>query len=102
MVLNNGATLEGMVRAEDAFNLLMVDRKGDLQRLDRRNIRSVSTNFNFAPAGIDQRLGGGPVNDLVAYLRTRRPQPRTRFQPSRAGGVTSERLPPPTRSRRTG
>ncbi|HEU4627931.1 MAG TPA: PQQ-dependent dehydrogenase, methanol/ethanol family [Steroidobacteraceae bacterium] len=69
IVSREGAQLEGLVKSEDSFSLVLQRFDGEYALLDRRRIRSI-TNLtpSFAPAKVVQSLSADQKADLLSYL----------------------------------
>jgi alcohol dehydrogenase (cytochrome c) len=68
VTLSNGSKVNGVIRAEDTFNLHLEQRDGKLLMLDKKNIRSVSAPVPLAGPAISARLSSSDVENLVAFL----------------------------------
>ncbi|RAK60650.1 hypothetical protein DJ021_12940 [Phenylobacterium hankyongense] len=90
----DGAAVQGLVRAEDAFNLLVMARDGELRRYDRRALTSVRTlPEGLAPRDVAERLKPAELDDVVAYLSSQKGRSVSgAIAPSGTSGLSAKRL----------
>ncbi|MDE0106835.1 MAG: c-type cytochrome [Bryobacterales bacterium] len=68
-----GETLEGVLKNEDSFTLLVLTADGDVKTFQRKQLRSVHTpQRSKMPADYGQRLRPEEVQDLLAFLDRQR------------------------------
>ncbi len=68
-----GETLEGVLKNEDSFTLLVMTADGGIKTFQRKQLRSVHTpQRSQMPADYGQRLGPEEVQDLLAFLDRQR------------------------------
>ena len=68
-----GETLEGVLKNEDSFTLLVMTADGGIKTFQRKQLRSVHTpQRSQMPADYAQRLGPEEVQDLLAFLDRQR------------------------------
>ena len=68
-----GETLEGVLKNEDSFTLLVLTADGGIKTFQRKQLRSVRTpQRSQMPADYGQRLGPEEVQDLLAFLDRQR------------------------------
>jgi alcohol dehydrogenase (cytochrome c) len=67
VTLRNGTQLNGLVKNEDSYALVLQTTEGDYRLLDRREIRTIA-NSPFLPTSLAQRLSADDKADLLAYL----------------------------------
>jgi PQQ-dependent dehydrogenase (methanol/ethanol family) len=69
VALRDGTQLDGLVKNEDSFTVVLQTFDGEYRLLDRREIRTIDNGAPATtPAGVAQRLTEDQKNDLVAYL----------------------------------
>ncbi len=73
VTLRDGERLEGLLKNEDSFTIVLQTLQGDFQLLDRRRIRTlVNSTRTLMPTDIAQRLSPDQRADLLAYLVQRK------------------------------
>jgi len=89
-----GREIRGVRRNEDTFSLQMVDASGQLHLLDKQKLRSVrAENQSLMPSDYATRLNATELNDVLAYLGTRRERDlKAASAVMVPGGVTFDRL----------
>jgi PQQ-dependent dehydrogenase (methanol/ethanol family) len=69
VTLQDGAQLEGLVKNEDSFSIVLQTLQGDYRLLDRRKIRTITNSARtLAPTGLVESLSADQKADLLAYL----------------------------------
>ncbi|MBZ2183344.1 MAG: PQQ-dependent dehydrogenase, methanol/ethanol family [Bryobacter sp.] len=87
LTLTDGGSKEGIVRNEDTFHLMLMDRTGKLQILDKRQIAErVEHRESIMPGDFRLRLTEGQREDLVAFLKANNQRDFNR--------ITAAELPP--------
>jgi alcohol dehydrogenase (cytochrome c) len=91
---SDGREIRGVRRNEDTFSVQMVDASGQLHLLDKRTLKSVRTeNQSLMPSDYSTRLSATELNDVLAYLGTRRERDMKAASAVMVpGGVSFERL----------
>jgi alcohol dehydrogenase (cytochrome c) len=90
--LQDGSKLEGLLRNEDTFSVVIQTRAGDYRLLDRRQIRTIANSArSLTPANLAQRLSPEQRADLFAFLSQRKQRAVVSID-SAAGGLSSARL----------
>jgi len=89
-----GREIRGVRRNEDTFSVQMVDGSGQLHLLDKQKLKSVrAENHSLMPSDYTTRLSATELNDVLAYLGTRRERDlKAASAVVVPGGVTFERL----------
>ncbi len=87
LTLADGTTREGIVRNEDTFHLMLMDRAGKLHTLDKSQIRNRTEHAtSLMPADYRQRLTEAERTDLIAFLKANNGRDFSR--------ITAPELPP--------
>jgi PQQ-dependent dehydrogenase (methanol/ethanol family) len=69
VVLQDGVKLQGLVKNEDSFSVVLQTLDGDYRPLERSRIRSLTdSGRSLAPTNVSQRLSADQIADLLAYL----------------------------------
>jgi putative membrane-bound dehydrogenase-like protein len=70
-VTNDGRIVTGIIRAETATSIELVQADGKSETLLRDEIESLtSTNQSLMPTGLDKQVTPTAMNDLIGYLRS--------------------------------
>src|SRR5262245_32097669 len=90
----DGREIRGVRRNEDTFSVQMVDASGTLHLLDKLQLADLRVeNSSLMPGDYRTKLSASELDDLVAYLATRRERDATITLPAvLTGGVPFERL----------
>lgn len=68
VVMSNGATYKGVVRAEDNFTIVLQSESGAFQSLARDHIARVESSPSLMPQDYGKTLTDQELNDVVSYL----------------------------------
>jgi alcohol dehydrogenase (cytochrome c) len=68
VVTEDGKTIHGLVRNDDAFYLQLETPDGRRLLFDKINVKSVTPAGNAWPGDVETRLSSAEIDDLVAYL----------------------------------
>ena len=69
ITLQDGEHLQGLVKNEDSFSIVLQTLDGNYRLLDRRRFRTMTNSQRaLAPADLTQRLPVDQIADLLAYL----------------------------------
>ncbi|HEU0124594.1 MAG TPA: c-type cytochrome [Bryobacteraceae bacterium] len=67
--LNNGRSLDGVLKNRNNFSLQLLDARGDLHLVLVNDVRTLTVSKNSVmPANYKARLSGAEIDGLVAYL----------------------------------
>jgi PQQ-dependent dehydrogenase (methanol/ethanol family) len=90
----SGQEIRGITRAEDSYNLLLIDVNGNLHRLAKSDIAEQNTEFaSLMPANYSQLLSPAEIQNTVAYLKSLKARDLTKtIQVDVPGGLTFARL----------
>jgi alcohol dehydrogenase (cytochrome c) len=92
VTLQDGARLQGLLKNEDSFSVVLQSLAGDYRLLERRRIRTVTNSARtLTPTNPGQRLSVEQRADLLAYLSQRRQRAVVSVD-SGSGGLSSARL----------
>jgi alcohol dehydrogenase (cytochrome c) len=73
VTFQNGAQLQGLVKNEDSFSIVLQTLEGGYRLLDRRQIRTITNGTRtLAPTSLSQHLSAGQNADLLTYLSQQR------------------------------
>jgi alcohol dehydrogenase (cytochrome c) len=72
IVTRTGAKVHGLARNEDSFYIQVEDADGRWASYDKRSLKSVAEAGAAAPTDIASRLSGAQIEDVVAYLSSRK------------------------------
>ena len=71
VTLRDGSTVQGMRRAEDNFNLILMDGNGDIRHFRRDNITEEhELTKSLMPDNYAQTLTSAEIQNLIAYMKT--------------------------------
>ncbi len=90
----SGQVIRGIARAEDSYNLLLMDVSGHLHRLAKSDLAEQKTEFaSLMPANYSQLLSPAEIQNTVAYLKSLKARDLTKtIQVDVPGGLTFARL----------
>ena len=90
----DGQTIRGLIRAEDSYNLLLIDTGGTLHRLEKRDLLDEQTETtSLMPANYSQLLSANEIQNTVAYLKSLKARDLTKtIQVDIPGGLSFDRL----------
>jgi PQQ-dependent dehydrogenase (methanol/ethanol family) len=90
----DGKKIRGLIRAEDSYNLLLVDTTGVLHRFEKRDLLDQqSETASLMPANYSQLLSADEIQNTVAYLKTLKARDLTKtIQVDIPGGLSFARL----------
>ena len=92
VALQDGSKLQGLLKNEDTFSVVVQTLGGDYRLLDRRQIRTITNSARtLTPANVAQRLSADQRADLLAFLSQRKKRAVVSVD-SAAGGLSSARL----------
>jgi alcohol dehydrogenase (cytochrome c) len=93
VALRDGTQLNGLVKNEDSFTVVLQVLDGEYRLLDRRQIRTIENAAPaIAPASLAQRLSAEQKADLVAYLGQLRKRAVVTSIATKDPGLTFDRL----------
>ena len=92
ITLQDGSKVQGLLKNEDTFSVVIQTLAGDYRLLDRRQTRTILNSArSLTPANLAQRLSADQRSDLLAFLSQRK-QRAVESIDSAAGGLSSARL----------
>jgi alcohol dehydrogenase (cytochrome c) len=92
VTLQDGSQLQGLLKNEDTFSVVVQTLAGDYRLLERRQIRAINHSARpLMPPNIAQRLSADQRADLLAYLSQRKQRGVVSID-SATGGLSSARL----------
>jgi len=87
----DGRALSGVVKAETATSLTLVQGGGLEERILRRDIAQLkASNLSLMPEGLEQNLTPQDLANLIAYVKHAGPQPFGRASPEQAAKARAE------------
>ena len=93
VTLRDDTQLDGLVKNEDSFTVLLQTLDGEYRSLDRRQIRAIANVASaIAPASLAQRLSAEQKADLVAYLSRQKKRAVVASLAAHDTGLSFERL----------
>lgn len=99
--LRDGSKVEGLVRNEDSFSIVLQTLSGDYRLLDRSRILAVADSKRTLVPGPGQRLSPAQTADLLAYLsRQKQRHVVSKHDAVSGDGLTFDRLKHPEREPR--
>jgi alcohol dehydrogenase (cytochrome c) len=91
--LRDGTELDGLVKNEDSFTVILQGFDGENRPLERRQIRTItSAPPAMAPASLAQRLSSEQKGDLVAYLSRQKQRTAVASIAAKDAGLSFDRL----------
>jgi alcohol dehydrogenase (cytochrome c) len=91
ITLQDGGRLQGLVRNEDSFSLVLQTLEGDYRPLDRQRIRTITNSTRtLTPAA--QHLSADQKADLLAYLSQHKQRAAVLIDATAGGGLSFARL----------
>ncbi len=92
VTLQNGSKLQGVLKNEDTFSVVLQTLTGDYRPLERRQIRAMTNSARtLMPVNVTQRLSVDQRGDLLAYLSQRKQRAVVSID-SATAGLSSTRL----------
>ena len=92
VTLQDGSKLQGLLKNEDSFSVVVQTLAGDYRLLDRRQMRAITNSARtVTPVNLTQRLSADQRADLLAFLSQRTQRAVVPID-SLAGGLSSARL----------
>lgn len=92
VALQDGTKLQGLLKNQDSFSLVLQTLDGHYRLLDRRAVRTLaSATGPLEPRSLSRHLSGGQKADLLAYLSRRKLRAAV-VRPSDDGGLSFARL----------
>jgi alcohol dehydrogenase (cytochrome c) len=92
VTLSDGTPLQGLLKNEDSFSIVLQTLEGDYRPLERRKIRAITPSTRTpTPTSLAQSLSADQRADLLAYLSQRK-QRAVASSDGDTGGLSFERL----------
>lgn len=68
VIMTNGRKYEGVIRAEDNFAIVLQNKNGEFQRIERGHIARMERSHSLMPQDYGKTLTEQELNDVVSYL----------------------------------